>query len=254
MIDGLRYAWIARRELGLSGRQAAAIRDRIHRTALGAFWRWPVIRLNQINWYALVYAANATVTGSPRLLRHDLRLQIERFVARARGTGAVAGNLGAGLHFNYLPHFRAGAQKNTDSAEYANITASFTREYVQARRAGMAALSPTARRLLREWLMRVLAGYWTHGGYLNWDTGFGFERWHQAKKLGLSQQALIGIASAPSLAPRQRTRLGEVDARPRLRRLRAPSSPATAVSRPDCCSASTRYRSSPRARGSGSRG
>ena len=55
-----------------------------------------------------------------------MRLQIERFVARARGTGAVAGNLGAGLHFNYLPHVRASAQKNTDSAEYANITASFT--------------------------------------------------------------------------------------------------------------------------------
>ena len=74
--------------------------------------------------------------------------------------------------------------------------------------------------------MRVLAGYWTHGGYLNWDTGFGFERWHQAKKLGLSQQALIGIASAPALAPRpSRARLGEVDARPRLRRLRAPARP-----------------------------
>ena len=86
-------------------------RDRIHRTALGSFWRWPAIRLNQINWYALVYAANATVTGSPRLLRHDLRLQIERFVARARGTGAAAGNLGAGLHFNYLPHVRASARR-----------------------------------------------------------------------------------------------------------------------------------------------
>ena len=49
--------------------------------------------------------------------------------------------------------------------------------------------------------MRVLAGYWTHGGYLNWDTGFGFRRWHQTKKLGLSQQALIGIATAPGLAP-----------------------------------------------------
>ena len=54
--------------------------------------------------------------------------------------------------------------------------------------------------------MRLLAGYWTHGGYLNWDTGFGFERWHQAKKLGLSQQALIGIASSPSLAPHPRAR------------------------------------------------
>ena len=82
------------------------------------------------------------MTGSPRLLRHDLRLQIERFVARARGTAGAAGNLGAGLHFNYLPHIRPSAPMNTDSAEYANITASFTREYAQARRAGMAPPSP----------------------------------------------------------------------------------------------------------------
>ena len=201
VIDGLRYAWMARRELGLSDDQARAIADRIHRTAMGSYWRWPTIRLNQINWYALVYAANATVTGSPRLLRHDLRLQIERFAARARGTAGLAGNLGAGLHFNYLPQMRPQTPMNTDSAEYANITASFTREYAQARRAGMRALSPGTTRLMRQWLMRVLTGYWTHGGYVNWDTGFGFRRWHQSKKLALSQQALIGIATAPGLAP-----------------------------------------------------
>ena len=201
VIDGLRHAWLARRELGLSDDQSAAIADRIHRTAMGRFWRWPAIRLNQINWYALVYAANATVTGSPRLLRHDLRLQIERFVARARGRAGTAGNFGPGLRFNYLPHFRPSSSMNTDSAEYANITASFTREYTQARRAGMQAPSPAARRLLRQWMMRVLAGYWTHGGHLNWDTGFGFRRWQQTKKLGLSQQALLGIATAPGLAP-----------------------------------------------------
>jgi hypothetical protein len=91
---------------------------------------------------------------------------------------------------------------NTDSAEYANIVASFTREYAQARRSGMRPPTARTRRLLRQWLMRVLAGYWTHGGYVNWDTGFGFRRWHQAKKLGLSQQALIGIATAPQLASR----------------------------------------------------
>ncbi len=202
VVDGLRYAWLARRELGLSERQSSAIADRIHRTATSRFWRWPTIRLNQINWYALLYAADATVTGNPRLLRHDLRLQIERFVAGARGSGGSAGNLGPGLHFNYLPQMRAAARMNTDSAEYANIVASFTREYAQARRAGMRPPSPAARRLLKQWLMRVLAGYWTHGGYVNWDTGFGFRRWHQAKKLGLSQQALIGIATAPQLAPR----------------------------------------------------
>ena len=39
VIDGLRYAYLARRELGLPRRQAAAIRDRVHRTAHGSFWR-----------------------------------------------------------------------------------------------------------------------------------------------------------------------------------------------------------------------
>ncbi len=201
VVDGLRHAWLARRELGLSERQADLIADRIHRTAMGSYWRWPTIRLNQINWYALLYAADATVTGDPRLLRRDLRLQIQRFADGARGRGRAAGNLGPGLRFNYLPHMRPSARMNTDSAEYANIVASFTREYAQARRAGMRPPSPAARALLRQWLMRVLAGYWTHGGYVNWDSGFGFRRWHQAKKLGLSQQALLGIATAPQLAP-----------------------------------------------------
>jgi hypothetical protein len=47
----------------------------------------------------------------------------------------------------------------------------------------------------------VLAGYWTHAGYLNWDTGFSFGRWHQMKKLALAQQALIGIAAGGRLTP-----------------------------------------------------
>ena len=38
---------------------------------------------------------------------------------------------------------------------------------------------------------------------MNWDSGLGFQRWHQSKKLGLTQQALIGIASAPSLSDPQ---------------------------------------------------
>jgi hypothetical protein len=52
---------------------------------------------------------------------------------------------------------------------------------------------------VRQWARRAIAGYWTHGGYLNWDSGLGFERWHQTKKIGLAQQALIGLASTPSL-------------------------------------------------------
>ena len=199
-----------------------AIADRIHRTAMGSYWRWPTIRLNQINWYALVYAANATVTGSPRLLRHDLRLQIERFAARARGSAGVAGNLGAGLHFNYLPHLRPLTPMNTDSAEYANITASFTREYAQARRAGMRPPSPGTTRLMRQWLMRVLDGLLDPRRLR--ELGHGL----RLPALAPVEEARAQPAGADrdrdgarARAAPERARVGEVDARPRLRVLRA---------------------------------
>ena len=105
------------------------------------------------------------------------------------------------MRFHYLPHERLNHPMNVDSAEYANIVLSFTRFYDQARKAGMAALPAEHKRLIGQWIERSLAGYWTHGGYMNWDSGLGFSRWHQAKKLGLTQQALIGIASARSLQP-----------------------------------------------------
>ena len=204
-VDGLVHAWLARRELGLSHDLARSIARRIHAVATSRFWRWPSIRLNQFNWYARLYSADAIVTGSSALLRRDLHRQIARFthgVGRRRG---AAGNLGPGLRFHYFPHLPRTASTNFDSAEYANMVASFTRFYSLARGRGMAALRGADRRLVRCWLRRVLTGYWTHAGYLNWDTGLGFRRWHQAKKLGLSQHALIGIASAPALAgPRTR--------------------------------------------------
>jgi len=202
IVDGLVHAWKARRALGLSAETAGLIADRIHRVASGRFWRWPTIRLNQVNWYALMYAADATVTGSPRLLRRDLRYQLSRFVATARMAGGRGvGNFGAGFRFHYLPERSLNGRSNLDSAEYANIVISFLRFYDQARRAGARPLSRAGRGLIRRWARRVLAGYWTHAGYLNWDSGLGFERWHQAKKLGLAQLALIGIAGTPSLQP-----------------------------------------------------
>ncbi len=79
------------------------IRDAIHRTARGSFWRYPTIRLNQVNWYALMYAADATVTGDNTLLKRDMYLQLKRFFAGVRGTASRAGNFGPGMRFHYLP-------------------------------------------------------------------------------------------------------------------------------------------------------
>ncbi len=194
IVDGLVHAWKARKALDLPDETARMIADRIHRVAHTHFWRWPTIRLNQVNWYALMYAADATVSGSSALLRRDMRAQLVRFVSGPR-------NFGAGLRFQYLPQFGSYARANVDSAEYANIVLSFLRFYNQGRHAGMAPLPRAGRGLVRRWIRRAMAGYWTHAGYMNWDSGLGFERWHQAKKLGLAQQALIGIAQTPRLQP-----------------------------------------------------
>ena len=106
---------------------------------------------------------------------------------------------------------------NVDSAEYANIVLSFTRLYGQARQAGMPRPPAGQLRLFRNWIRRAIAGYWTHSGYLNWDSGLGFARWHQGKKLGLAQLALIG--NRPLRRARAVTRMagaGEVAAGPWL--------------------------------------
>jgi hypothetical protein len=193
VIDGLTYAYRAREALELPEETVDKLRSAIHETARGSFWRWPTIRLNQINWYATVYAADATVTGDKTLLTHDLPLQLRRFFNGAKT------NFGPGMRFHYLPHEQVNHPFNLDSAEYANIVLSFTRFYNQAREAGMGAFTPAHKQLLQQWIERAVAGYWTHSGYMNWDSGLGFGRWHQAKKLGLTQQALIGIAQSPSL-------------------------------------------------------
>ena len=202
VVDGLVYAYRARQALSLPDETVTKIRDAIHRTAHGKFWRYPTIRLNQVNWYSLMYAADNTVTGDTTLLKRDMSLQLRRFFAGARaGSASRIGNFGPGMRFHYLPHMSANVDKNVDSAEYANIVLSFTRFYDQARRGGMPALPASARALAQQWIERAIAGYWTHGGYMNWDSGLGFERWHQGKKFGLVQEALVGLASSDSLLP-----------------------------------------------------
>ncbi|MDA0161715.1 hypothetical protein OM076_15675 [Solirubrobacter ginsenosidimutans] len=201
VVDGLTYAYRAREALQLPDSTVKKIRNAIHSTAHGSFWRYPTIRLNQINWYALIYAADATVTGDNTLLKRDFSQQLTRFFNGVRGTAARAGNFGPGMRFHYLPGQSINGRMNLDSAEYANIVLTFTRFYDQARRAGMAPMSASAQNLMHQWVTRAVSGYWTHAGYMNWDSGLGFQRWHQSKKLGLTQEALVGLASSDSLLP-----------------------------------------------------
>jgi hypothetical protein len=197
--EALMYAWRARDELDLPQETLDLIADRISRCAHGAFFRFPNVRLNQINWNCELYAHLATVTGDVELLRSDYRAQVERFCAGIKVPAVPGGspNLGPGYRFHYLPNKPPTHPFNLDSSEYASETCHFILYYEQALRTGMAPLAPEQMILLRAWIEHVLYAYWTHGGYLNWDTGYGFRRWHAGRTWAFAQQGLLAIASSP---------------------------------------------------------
>ena len=220
----LSIAWRAREALGLDQATADLIADRIIRTTAGAFWRWPALRLNQVNWYARMYAAAAAVGGAG-----------ER-AARAAAAAAAALRRRRlapdGGRDDLEPRARAiasttsrrpseGHKYNLDSAEYANIVCGFLVAYQQARDAGHAAAGPGARAaVVRAWFERVLCGLLDARRLPE----LGHRPGLQALAPGQEARALArprcsGSPAAPS-SPAARRRLGQAHARPLLRALR----------------------------------
>jgi hypothetical protein len=209
--EALALTWRARDVLALAPETTARIREAITSVAHGAFFRFPSVRLNQINWGAELYAYAADVTGDAQLLRDDYGRQVRRFLAGVRRawfapSRDAATNLSPSMRFQYKPDQTPRSGTNLDSSEYANITLHFIAWHQAARAAGMPALGPDDRRLLRAWVRRVLFGYWTHSGMLNWDTGLGLRRWMKGKTWAYAQQGLLAIAASPAFQadPRQR--------------------------------------------------
>ena len=151
VVDGLVYAYRARDALGLPAATVDAIRNAIHRTARGSFWRYPTIRLNQVNWYALMYAADATVTGDTDAAhaRHA-RCSSSASRAASRGDAARAGNFGPGMRFHYLPAPRLNAPDERRLRRVREHRPDASRASTTRRGApGMPALPRRARALLR---------------------------------------------------------------------------------------------------------
>ena len=139
------YAWRARDVLGCRRRRVDLIADRISRCARGPFFRFPNVRLNQINWNCELYAHLATVTGDTELLVNDYRAQVERFCdghQAAADPGRLAQPRARATASTTCPHRPPTHPFNLDSAEYASETCHFILYYEQALRAGMAPLPP----------------------------------------------------------------------------------------------------------------
>lgn len=202
--EALTYAWRARKELGLAPAAVKLIARRIDQCAHKPLWRYPSLTGNQINWFSELYASDAIVTGNASLLRSDYRAQLVRFANAIEHPmrKRLSRNLGPGYEFHYHPELRATAAVNLDSPEYANIVAQALQYYDYALAHGMRPLPGHSVRLLRAWVSRILGGYWTHAGYLNWDTGLGKTRWHSAQYWAFAQEGLQAMAISPHFWPR----------------------------------------------------
>jgi hypothetical protein len=196
--EALARAWRARKALGLSHRAVGRIERTVTTCAHSVAWR-DVRVANQINWNAELYAAAAVVSGNADLLRHEYRRQLADFAAHIvrPARGQATGNLGRGYQFHYDPDRSDTAAINLDSPEYANIVVHAIGHYDDALRRGMRPLPAASMRRLSAWVTRLLAGSWTHAGYLNWDTGKGRRRWHSAQYWAFAQQGLLAIATSP---------------------------------------------------------
>lgn len=203
VVRALAQAWLARGPLGLDPAIADAVHGAVQRCATSPWYAYPALRLNQINWPLEIFAWAVALGGDPRLAHHETRLQLGRFADALTRTVPPfrIPFTGPGYRFHYVPGDRASARANLDSPEYAAAVCSVLQCYEPALRAGMDPLLPRQRAAMLAWVERVLCGYFTHAGYLNWDTGASFRRWHQGTKFGLAQGALLGIAVTPSLQP-----------------------------------------------------
>jgi hypothetical protein len=199
--EGLVFAWRAREALALPAGTVNGIRDSIVATANGPFFRYPGIRLNQINWPCELYTYAAEVSGSPDLLRDDFRRQLDRFLRGSRRPTApwATANFSPSWSFHRDPLGPATTPENLEAPEYIGMILEILLFYPAARAAGMPAPTGSDLRALRAIVTRAIPAYWTHAGYLNWDTGLYRLRWHLGRYWGLAIQGLFAIAHAEEL-------------------------------------------------------
>ena len=205
---GLYYAWRARDQLGLPADLVARMVQVVRSVAASPFFRYPNIRLNQINFSAEIQACAVSMTDDPALFRSDYRRQLSRFLRgakRAVRPWRIA-NLGPTYNFRRNPFQRISAPQNIESAEYANIVLDVIYYYEQARARGMKPISASQGRTLRAFVRRSLSAYWTHAGYVNWDTGLYLYRWHLSRYWAWCEQGLLALASSKNFVREQERR------------------------------------------------
>ena len=192
--EALARAWLVRDTIGLSSQTASLIADRIQATANGVFFRYPNMRLNQVNWYLEVYVWAAVTADDPQKWMSQFRNQLTRWC-----TGAVQQrdpweitNLSPSWSFHRDPLDSVNDTQNIESNEYACIILDALSYLPEAKQYGLK-LTSQQKRVLGAWSKRAISAYFTHSGYLNWDTGLYLDRWHLGRYWAWSLGGLFAI-------------------------------------------------------------
>ena len=192
--EALSRAWIVRDTIGLSANTANRIAGRIQATAEGVFFKYPNMRLNQVNWYLELYVWAAVTAKDPQQWLGEFRRQLTRWCTGAtqqRDPWKIP-NLSPSWSFHRDPFQSENSPQNIESNEYACIILDALSYLPEAKQYGLT-LSSQQKKVLKAWSKRAVPAYFTHSGYLNWDTGLYLERWHLGRYWAWSLGGLFAI-------------------------------------------------------------
>ena len=192
--EALARAWIVRDTIGLSSSTASLIATRIQSTAEGVFFKYPNMRLNQVNWYLELYVWAAVTTDSPSKWMGQFKNQLTRWCTGAtqlRDPWMIE-NLSPSWSFHRDPLSSVNDPQNIESNEYACIILDALSYLPEAKQYGLK-LSSHEKKVLKAWSKRALSAYFTHSGYLNWDTGLYLDRWHLGRYWAWALGGLFAI-------------------------------------------------------------
>lgn len=159
---------------------------------------------NQVNWPMGIWLAVAQSGGrwqqAGQQLNRYMRLWV-RGMNRPMLPSYRAPNLSSGLGLNYWPASPPSSTVNqTSTTEYAMIIYSGFGLYDEMVSRGMPRLPASYEARMRSWSRRLVQGEWTHGGWPNWDTGRGYDRWQLINYFAWCTRGLLSLAGSGRLA------------------------------------------------------
>ena len=101
-------------------------------------------------------------------------------------------NLSPSWSFHRDPLDSVNDTQNIESNEYACIILDALSYLPEAKQYGLK-LTSQQKRVLGAWSKRAISAYFTHSGYLNWDTGLYLDRWHLGRYWAWSLGGLFAI-------------------------------------------------------------